>query len=358
MVKGNIMANDLMKLKKNEFIDKIGKDVKRELMQSAVQMPQGYSFENALKSAYLTLLETKTNDKRPVLDACSPESIHNSILDMAVQGLNPMKKQCSFIAYSSKLTLQREWAGSVAVAKRVNTDIVDIRAQPIYNGDKVSITIENGIKKIKHEQDFTALAKDDIIGGYAIAVDKDENQIFTDLMTMDEIKRSWNQTNRKSKPVSESGVIDKNSTHGKFTEEMVRKTVYHRLCKKIINTSDDSALLDVVEKTDEGRDEAEIINEHIRENANRKLIDFPAPEPEEESLQVEPEGHEMATEAQIKELYGVEKENNRADDVLTNVSGFLGREIKGLKELTKSEAAKFINMQREEQKTAAGPDWQ
>lgn len=350
------MANDLMKLKKNEFVDKIGKDVKRELMQSAVQMPIGYSFENALKSAYLMLLETKTKDKKPVLDACSPESIHNSILDMAVQGLNPMKKQCSFIAYGSKLQLQREWAGSVAVAKRVHPEIDDINAQPIYNGDKVSISIENGVKKIKpYEQDFMALAKSDIIGAYAVAIDKDGNQIFTDMMTMDEIKSSWRQS--KMNPVSESGKVRPDSTHGKFTEEMVRKTVYHRLCKKIINTSDDSALLNVVEKTDEERDEAEIINEHIRENANKKLIDFPAPEPVEESLQVEPEGPAMATEDQIEELFSIEKANKRADGVLTNVSGFFGREIKGLKELTKSEAAEFIDMQREEQKTAAGPDW-
>lgn len=354
------MANDLMKLKKNEFVDKIGKDVKRELMQSAVQMPIGYSFENALKSAYLMLLETKTKDKKPVLDACSPESIHNSILHMAVQGLNPMKKQCSFIAYGSKLQLQREWAGSVAVAKRVHPEIDDINAQPIYNGDKVSISIENGVKKIKpYEQDFMALAKSDIIGAYAVAIDKDGNQIFTDMMTMDEIKSSWRQS--KMNPVSESGKVRPDSTHGKFTEEMVRKTVYHRLCKKIINTSDDSALLNVVEKTDEERDESEIINEHIRENANKKLIDFPAPEPVEVAMEqgeVVDADIEMATEDQIKELFSIEKANKRADDVLTNVSGFFGREIKGLKELTKSEAAEFLAMQKEEQKTAAGPDWQ
>lgn len=157
--------------------------------------------------------------------------------------------------------------------------------------------------------------------------------------------------------VAESGAINQSSTHGKFTGEMAKRTVINRLCKRIINTSDDSALLAGFAASEE-KDEAEVINDHIRENANRKLIDFPAPEPVEESVQVEPEGPEMATESQIKELFSIEKANNRADDILTNVSGFIGREVKGLKELTKSEADEFIEMQKEEQKTAAGPDWQ
>jgi len=342
------MANDLME---------IGNLVKLELKQSSVITPANYSFENALKSAWLILQETLDRNKKPALEVCSQESIQNAILNMALQGLNPAKNQCYFVVYGRQLQLIRSYMGAQMTAKLVNPDISDIRAQVVYAGDQIEIDVEHGRDVIKeHKRQFGSINKAEIVGAYAIAVGLDETRhLYTEIMTLDEIKASWKQS--KMTAVAESGAINQSSTHGKFTGEMAKRTVINRICKRIINTSDDSALLAGFAMSEE-KDEAEIINEHIRENANRKLIDFPAPEPEEESLQVEPEGPAMATEEQIKELYGVEKENNRADDILTNVSGFIGREIKGLKELTKSEAAEFLNMQKEEQKTAAGPDWQ
>jgi recombination protein RecT len=38
-----------------------------------------------------------------VLQACTRDSIANALLDMAVQGLNPAKKQGYFIAYGKQL---------------------------------------------------------------------------------------------------------------------------------------------------------------------------------------------------------------------------------------------------------------
>lgn len=348
MVKGNIMSNDLME---------IGNLVKLELKQSSVITPANYSFENALKSAWLILQETLDRNKKPALEVCSQESIQNAILNMALQGLNPAKNQCYFVVYGKQLQLIRSYMGAQMTAKLVNPDISDIRAQVVYAGDQIEIDVEHGRDVIKeHKRQFGSINKAEIVGAYAIAVGMDETRhLYTEIMTLDEIKASWKQS--KMSAVAESGAINQSSTHGKFTGEMAKRTVLNRLCKRIINTSDDSALLSSFAVSEE-KDESEIIQAHIAEHANRKLIDFPAPEPVEESLQVDPEGPAMATEQQIKELFSIEKENNRSDDVLTNVSGFIGREIKGLKELTKSEAAEFIDMQREEQKAAAGPDWQ
>ena len=346
------MTKQLMKLKPNEFVNKIGQDIKRELMQSAVQMPQNYSFENALKSAYLKLLETKTKDKRPVLEACSEESIHNALLDMATQGLNPMKKQCSFIAYGSKLTMQREWAGSVALAQRVDPRIMDINAQPIYDGDVVKSNIVNGVRQISHEQDFMAVARDRIIGAYAIAIDADGKQIYTDMMNMEQIKQSWKQS--KMNPVTESGKIKPDSTHGKFTEEMTCKTVVHRLCKKIINTSDDAELLKAAARTDEQRPVVEIIQEEIQQNANQKRIDF---KPVQKADPVTEVDDNQATDDQCRIIFDLEKKAGRHEKVLETVGSFVNREIKGLKELTKAEATEYIALIESELSNEAGPDW-
>ena len=74
-----------------------------------LSLPKDYSPENALKSAFLILQETVDRDKKPVLTACTRESIASCLLDMVVQGLSPMKKQCYFIAYGNKLQMSRSY---------------------------------------------------------------------------------------------------------------------------------------------------------------------------------------------------------------------------------------------------------
>ena len=72
-----------------------------------IRLPADYSPENALKSAWLILLETKNREGKPVLETCTKESIANALLNMVIQGLSPVKKQCDFIAYGDKLTMSR-----------------------------------------------------------------------------------------------------------------------------------------------------------------------------------------------------------------------------------------------------------
>ena len=66
-----------------------------------LKLPTNYSAANALKSAWLILQETKDRNDKPALVVCTKESVANALLDMVVQGLSPMKKQCYFIVYGS-----------------------------------------------------------------------------------------------------------------------------------------------------------------------------------------------------------------------------------------------------------------
>ncbi len=72
-----------------------------------------------MKSAWLILQAAVDKDKKPVLEVCSKNSIANALLDMVVQGLNPAKKQCYFIAYGNGLACQRSYFGTMAVTKQV-----------------------------------------------------------------------------------------------------------------------------------------------------------------------------------------------------------------------------------------------
>ena len=96
-----------------------------------LRLPPDYSPENALKSAWLILLETKDSNKKPVLEVCTKESIANSLLKMVLLGLNPLKSQCDFITYGDKLSCDPSYFGNIALARR-HGGVKDIFATIIY----------------------------------------------------------------------------------------------------------------------------------------------------------------------------------------------------------------------------------
>lgn len=254
------------------IVDSVATRVRQFESKGELTFPANYVPENALKSAYLVLQETVDRNKKPVLQSCTNASIANALLSMAVQGLNPDKKQCYFIAYGDKLLLQRSYFGSMHVAKTVDPTIEDIYAAIVYEGDGFEYEIKHGKQRVtKHTQSLENVNKNNIIAAYATVLYKDGREVST-IMTFDQIKESWSQS--PMKPVDEKGNIKPFSTHGKFTEEMAKKTVINRACKPIINSSSDSNIVaQFAKKIDSELAEAEVQAE-IEENANTEYLDF------------------------------------------------------------------------------------
>ena len=263
------MSNDknTLALIKKDVVDVVGKKVQEFVSRGELHLPPNYSVENAMKSAWLILQNTVDKDKRPVLQVCTKDSIANSLLDMAVQGLNPAKKQGYFIAYGRQLVFQRSYFGTMAVTKRV-AGAKDIFAEVVYKGDEFEYTIHRGNKLItKHVQRIENVDPGNIVAAYCTIVFDDDRQ-FTDVMTWPEIQKAWSKS--KMNPDKEG------STHKEFAQEMARKTVINRACKRHLNSSDDGSLLmHHVNRADEVAAEAEIEAE-IAENANQELIDIDA----------------------------------------------------------------------------------
>lgn len=206
-----------------------------------LKLPANYSAANALKSAWLILQETKDRSDRPALTVCTKESIANALLDMVVQGLSPMKKQCYFIVYGSKLTLQRSYLGTLAIAKRVGGVLTAV-ANCVYEGDEFifSVDPQTGLKKIiKHEQTLENLDASKVKGAYAI-LNTEDGRSIVEIMNIAQIKQAWMQGATKGG----------SPAHKNFGDEMAKKTVIGRACKVLIGMSDDSALFDEPDDTE------------------------------------------------------------------------------------------------------------
>jgi recombination protein RecT len=229
-------------LMKRTVVDAVAQKVGEFVKNREIDLPAAYSVGNALKAAWLTLQETEDRNHNKALDVCTKDSIANAMLDMVVQGLNPIKNQVYFIVYGKILTAQRSYFGSMAVAKMVQPKIDDFSYAAVYEGDTFKYGITNGRKNvIQHEQELGNVNKKNIIGAYAIALDKAGEPLRAEIMTIAEIMQAWKQS--KMNPVNDNGTIKADSTHGKFTADMATKTVVNKLCKAIVNASSDRALL-------------------------------------------------------------------------------------------------------------------
>ena len=164
----------------------------------------------------------------------------------------------------------------MAVTKRV-AGAKDIFAEIVYKGDEFEYVIQRGNKYItKHVQRIENVDPGNIVAAYCTIIFDDDRQ-FTDVMTWDEIQKAWSKS--KMNPDKEG------STHKEFAQEMARKTVINRACKRYLNSSDDGSLLMYhVNRADEIAAEAEVEAE-IEENANQEIIDveFEVAEDEEEN---------------------------------------------------------------------------
>lgn len=232
-----------------------------------ITFPPNYSYTNALKSAQLILTETLDNNSVPVLQSCSKASICNSLLDMVIQGLSPAKKQCYFVPYGGKLQLMKSYLGNIAATKRLK-DVKDVFANVIYKGDvfEYKLNLNNGLIEIeKHEQKFENIGNE-ILGAYAVVV-REGQPNYIEVMNMEQIENAWKQGK-----AYKSG---KSKAHINFKDEMVKKTVINRACKRFVNTSDDSdTLIESINRTNEYKEEDIIettkneVEEEIKENAN------------------------------------------------------------------------------------------
>lgn len=225
------MANDLTQTTQRSLDEQVISNLGR-LQEQGLEMPPGYSPQNALKSAFFELTNN-TGGNLLQMAANNQEmktSISNALLDMVIQGLSPAKKQCYFIKYGNKVQLMRSYFGTMAVLDRV-TGGADITPVVVRQDDEFEVVMDgpNMVVK-KHETKFENL-DNEIIAAYVV-IKLANGKETTTVMTKKQIDQSWAKSKMKgSGPQKE------------FPEEMAKRTVINRAAKALINTSNDNDLL-------------------------------------------------------------------------------------------------------------------
>lgn len=235
--------NQVTVKKPSEITDSVLNKVNVMKEQGQLVIPQNYVAANALKSASLILQETFNKSNVCVLEACTPTSIANCLLDMVKMGLEPSKKQCYFVAYGNKLQLMTSYFGKLAIAKRVS-ELKDVKAFVVYDGDEFETEFDLDALEMKiksYKPNVSNVNLDKITGAFAVPIFKDGSKGDVVYMSIQQIKNSWNQGYAKGN----------SGAHKNFTDEMCKKTIITRVCKMIINASDDGDLIDTYSGTEE-----------------------------------------------------------------------------------------------------------
>lgn len=276
------MAN-IQELSKS-MTDKVSERVKELEQQGELQLPADYSASNACRSAFLQLQEVKDKNNRPALEVVSKSSLFNALLNMVTQGLTPAKDQGYFIVYGQKLVFQPSYFGNIALAQRM-AGVKDVYPQVIYDKDEFDYDITHSrITNIKHEQSFKNKLNGNIVGAYCTIIFDDDRPSWTELMTINDIKKAWSQGNYN--PDSKY-----KGAHENFTEEMAKKTIINRALKKYIKSSSD-AHLNLEEDRAFNNDEvkSEIIEEEKEEkNASEEFIEAEVVDNDDNDTKEEPE---------------------------------------------------------------------
>lgn len=239
------------------IVDQVLKRITQLINTGELMVPQNYSYENAIRSAWLMLQDVESRDKKPALEVCTRHSIVNAFLDMVMKGLSVVKKQGYFVVYGNELSFDQSYLGDIAIAKR-DANVKEVNGVAVYQDDEFEYEIDltkAGRKKVTvHKQKFANIDPAKFVGAYAI-VEYNDGTVSCEVMTLQQIKAAW----------ALGGSRGDSPAHRNFPDQMGIKTVINRALKIVNGSSDDAAVMP--------KDPSMMaMRLEVKENANQKAI--------------------------------------------------------------------------------------
>lgn len=159
------------------------------------------------------------NDNKD-LQKYGAQQLMSGLLKGAYLGLDFYSKECYLVPYGNSLNYQTDYRGAKKLAKKYSIrPIKDIYAKIIREGDEFEEAIVGGEPTINFRPKFLNDGK--TIGAFAVCMYADGG-IAYDVMSLKELENTRSASKASNSPAWK-----------KFTDEMYKKTVLHRLCKHI-----------------------------------------------------------------------------------------------------------------------------
>ena len=232
--------------------------VSNTMEERQIAYPSGYAVRNGMMSAMLAIQNAKDSSGKPALQVVKKDSITKFLLEVVQHGLYANKTHFYPVVFGDQLVLLTSYMGEAYKLKQNDKNVKDVFAQVVYEKDKFSYDVRHGYKIItKHEQELENIDNTKIRAAYATVIYKDGTEV-SDIMTLDQIKKSWSMGQAKGE----------SKAHKLAPDEMCKKTVIRRIAKMLNAINNDSLF-----------DQAEEIEEDHDSKANQDIIDIGGDDP-------------------------------------------------------------------------------
>ena len=236
----------------DEYITQQMQLVTQTMEERQIAYPEGFAVKNALMSAMLAIQNAKDTQGRAALQVVKKDSVTKALLEVVQNGLYLNKGHGFMIVFGDQLVLLTSYLGEAFKLKQNDKNVKDVFAQVVYEKDTLNFEIHHGYKVItKHEQSLDSIDNAKIKAAYCTVVYKDGTEI-SEIMTIDQIKKSWSFGQAKGE----------SKAHKLAPDEMCKKTVIRRIAK-LLNAINNDALYSAGEE----------IEDEIDSKANVDFID-------------------------------------------------------------------------------------
>ena len=195
-----------------------------ELEQNTAALPANFNISRYVKNSIALL---NGNDALKEFNRkYGNEQIRLGLLTAAYSGLDASRGECYLIPYASQINFVASWKGMMQYAKRNNKMLHHFKVGIIHEGDVFEYGSKNGDDFYDHK--ITSVGGNKrIVGAYANCTYSDgHNQL--EVMSIEELEAARSQSKAKN-----------GTAWAKFQEEMFKKVVMRRLCKRILTDEND-----------------------------------------------------------------------------------------------------------------------
>jgi len=193
------------------------------LSQFKLALPAHITPEKFQRVAMTALLHN------PDLKDCTVQSVMNSLLKCAQDGLLPDNREAALVKFAGQAQYMPMVYGLIK-RMRNSGSVTNVNAYCVYANDIFEYEIENGVERIRHKPCITG-GRGEFLLAYAVVGLEDSNP-HIEVMLKEDIEKARRASKTQKDANKPSGIWSD------WYDEMAKKTVLHRAAKRVPTSAD------------------------------------------------------------------------------------------------------------------------